>query len=677
MSLVGKQISDTFSSLLTIGYDNEPLGPTLTSVKDGLGNETQLFLSTNAVGMYDYLFPTSDGTSNQILSTNGSGQLFWATASNNTYTAGAGLSLTANQFSLTSPVLQALGGTGSASLFSSQLTVGTVVRPLGDILSDNKTVNDYGADPTGINDSYQAFIDMATATGGLIRVPEGRYRLSSIVSLTNLDLILIGAGMGKTQIFFDGLTGGFSMIDNQTTVNSYKSLVIKDVTIETNQTGFNAIYAAWRFIPFSHRSYATIHNVEIRTTDINSAQFWNRGIHVKNCIGGKFSGIHIVNFSGSVSGAGIEFEGFCLANYINSSTIQYVSSAILGTLGDDILVIDYDSQTTNFTPGTTITSSNGATGLIVLQMADNGTTGSIVVAPYAGTFASSNTLSSPSGGDGTITAITTGKWAGEGFYIAQLETVGCLWGIQIDNSNALKPGYGYNFENIHANNNLGGIRLINCNQGTIHGGNFYQLVSNTRGIYLQDSTQFSISGNIIVGILTATGAVGIELGTVSTIQNRQININNNTIVLIETGMSISSSSRNSIIESNLISGGNGIVNAAPVTPYDADGVTYVNNKVNGVITEQTYLGSSSINFTSSTAEVKHSLQNSGGLWELSVNSSGNFTVYDASRNRTAFGVDTDGVTTLSTTYSTSQVTPTGHITIAVDGVLYGIPATPL
>jgi|GEM_PF-3319286 len=75
--LFNQQISATYSGLLKT-TSNGVLSASLAQITDGRGNGSQLYLSTSKINFYNaYEFPTSDGSANQVLKTDGSGVLTW------------------------------------------------------------------------------------------------------------------------------------------------------------------------------------------------------------------------------------------------------------------------------------------------------------------------------------------------------------------------------------------------------------------------------------------------------------------------------------------------------------------------------------------------------------------------------------------------------------------------
>ena len=76
-SLFNQQISATYKGLLKT-TSNGILSSSLAQITDGNGNGSQLYLSDSKINFYNaYEFPTSDGSANQVLKTDGSGVLTW------------------------------------------------------------------------------------------------------------------------------------------------------------------------------------------------------------------------------------------------------------------------------------------------------------------------------------------------------------------------------------------------------------------------------------------------------------------------------------------------------------------------------------------------------------------------------------------------------------------------
>ncbi len=83
------------------------------------------------------------------------------------------------------------------------------------ITSPEKNVLDFNADPTGVNDSKAAFmgaINDLPASGGVIFIPEGTYKISSTINISKSNVVFRGEGVGKTRIVMDFMGDCFSII---------------------------------------------------------------------------------------------------------------------------------------------------------------------------------------------------------------------------------------------------------------------------------------------------------------------------------------------------------------------------------------------------------------------------------------------------------------------------------
>jgi hypothetical protein len=83
------------------------------SLAVGSGTDARLWLLNNS-GYLIYKFPAADGTANQVMKTDGSGDLVWANDNNTTYTAGTDMGLDGTVFNNTAPD-QTVSLTGSGA----------------------------------------------------------------------------------------------------------------------------------------------------------------------------------------------------------------------------------------------------------------------------------------------------------------------------------------------------------------------------------------------------------------------------------------------------------------------------------------------------------------------------------------------------------------------------------
>ena len=82
-ALTGNKIKDSYLGLLKT-TDSGIFTSSLIRITDGGGNGSQLYLSNTAIRFHNaYTFPNADGTSGQVLSTDGSGTLYFTESSDN------------------------------------------------------------------------------------------------------------------------------------------------------------------------------------------------------------------------------------------------------------------------------------------------------------------------------------------------------------------------------------------------------------------------------------------------------------------------------------------------------------------------------------------------------------------------------------------------------------------
>lgn len=69
------------------------------------------------------------------------------------------------------------------------------------------SVLDHGADPTGTEDAtaaIQAAIDAVAETGGVVRIPEGIYKVDGALRVSAHGTVLLGEGSGSSELWFTG-----------------------------------------------------------------------------------------------------------------------------------------------------------------------------------------------------------------------------------------------------------------------------------------------------------------------------------------------------------------------------------------------------------------------------------------------------------------------------------------
>ena len=78
-TLTGKTPKATYKDLLQVSNSNSGVDGTLRAVSDGEGTDSALKISSSSVSINDLVYPTSDGSANQVIKTDGSGTLSFAT----------------------------------------------------------------------------------------------------------------------------------------------------------------------------------------------------------------------------------------------------------------------------------------------------------------------------------------------------------------------------------------------------------------------------------------------------------------------------------------------------------------------------------------------------------------------------------------------------------------------
>ena len=104
--LFNQQISATYSGLLKTSSSGV-LSASLSQISDGRGNTSPLYLSTDSIQFYGaYAFPSSDGSANQVLKTDGAGVLTWEDDANSGTVTSVALSVPTGLTVTGSPIPQ-------------------------------------------------------------------------------------------------------------------------------------------------------------------------------------------------------------------------------------------------------------------------------------------------------------------------------------------------------------------------------------------------------------------------------------------------------------------------------------------------------------------------------------------------------------------------------------------
>ena len=163
--LFNQQISATYSGLLKTSSSGV-LSASLSQISDGRGNTSPLYLSTDSIQFYGaYSFPSSDGSANQVLKTDGAGVLTWENDSlSNTldFSGGTGT----GSVTLDSQVL-AFTGTANQIVTSASSQAITLSFPTAGVtLPDGSVATTQSPSNNSTKVATTAYVEAAVAAGG-------------------------------------------------------------------------------------------------------------------------------------------------------------------------------------------------------------------------------------------------------------------------------------------------------------------------------------------------------------------------------------------------------------------------------------------------------------------------------------------------------------------------------
>jgi len=257
--LFNQQISATYSGLLKTSSSGV-LSASLSQISDGRGNTSPLYLSTDSIQFYGaYAFPSSDGSANQVLKTDGAGVLTWEDDANSGTVTSVALSVPTGLTVTGSPITTngtiaiggtlgvANGGTGATTLTGillgngtsaiSSVTDGTV----GQVLSTNGS-GTYSFIDAGTGD---VTVDGASVASRVAvwNNTTGELRGTSAIATENSNIYLIQPSTNGTDKFNYIIGGAFAINENdfgiQNTGFGYRVLNSSDFT-GNNNTAFGS-----------------------------------------------------------------------------------------------------------------------------------------------------------------------------------------------------------------------------------------------------------------------------------------------------------------------------------------------------------------------------------------------------------------------------------------------------
>lgn len=188
------------------------------------------------------------------------------------------------------------GPTGCYTRMATQYSAGKITATGGTttaILAQRfshilNVVDDYGADPTGVADSYAAFLAAYTAlpaTGGIIRVPSGTYKLSQTLSIQKSGTVIQCDGPTNTVLAPNFATTDVIKFGSNVTTVDYVSIEGCTITASVTRT-------AGAYINIDGAGRAIIQNVRMTGAfiGINIDNYGNQTeLRIGNVIGETFA----------------------------------------------------------------------------------------------------------------------------------------------------------------------------------------------------------------------------------------------------------------------------------------------------------------------------------------------------------------------------------------------------
>lgn len=545
---------------------------------------------------------------------------------------------------------------GDASATTARAAGATTARPLSERFAETVNLLDFRSyvSDGDWQGAFAAAVAQMPAAGAALELPQGEIVSGAKVTVTGKDFFLRGKGLGVSRVTFSGATGGFEFIDNATSANAAKLFVARDVSILTDRTGMTALRAKWRPCAYFFRRYCDIQSVDIRTVNINAGQAWAKGVHLTNVHGSSVRSVSFSNQRDVVTGDGILFDGFSLANTVQDHRVLYTDRAI-AIDPMPVVILSYGSQTANLTPGSVVTSSGGATGVLLFIVADYGATGTLAVAPISGTWTIGHTLSDGAGGNGAITAIDLTRTRGsEGLYVWGGEAVGVNYGLHADcMASTAKKITGIKLFGSHANAYKDAVHIAYASQATVKDCLLYASANNTAGVRIVGVDDADVIGNQIrPSAAGLTGTVGIVTApaTGGNVPNEctRATVQGNSVDSLVTGIAIGAGSFFADVRFNrIVNCTTDITSATAAFPGTANGALIQDNRLSGALDNQ-IIGPTTTAARSDGGLVRVALQNATRTWAMSnygsvytPNGAMVFSDETAGANRLVLG--TDGV----------------------------------
>jgi hypothetical protein len=194
-------------------------------------------------------------------------------------------------------------GLGNISSGTAIAAGSTTARSLANRFADVVNVKDFGADPTGVVDSYNSFnsaiVLLESNGGGVIYVPEGSYKISQTLIIDNSNIYINGAGFNYSKLIFSSGIDGivFNLLASGLQAD-WQSAYVSDISILSLNQNFvtntlsnpftNFGCKAISYNPTSSQQGSPYPTFKIENVYIGGqngfVNFWNTGIYLNNVV---------------------------------------------------------------------------------------------------------------------------------------------------------------------------------------------------------------------------------------------------------------------------------------------------------------------------------------------------------------------------------------------------------
>lgn len=391
---------------------------------------------------------------------------------------------------------------GSASTVV--VTGGVATRNLADKLSDNLTILDFTDDPSAVTDWAPVAAAMAAANNGVVVMPAGDYPWLTQLLVVNANLVILGEPGGLTRILAGGTPTTYKIFfdDQQTTADSIKRFIMRDITFVADSANNNGMRLRWRPSGTDQNTVCDIDNVEFITAINTAAQSWNRCILIEHATQLRIGEISARNQIGTPTGVLLELSGFILTANIWRVNGSYFSNLVLlqkfpvvklGVTSSDIEYAEIVAQ-----PG----------GIIGITLR-NDVSGELIVYVTSGTF-TTGALTGANGNSATVNTVTNTFYSMEGLRLQNGNAIGCQRHISADFNGTEKPMYYLDLGSWHGNISVEHAYIRNVQQVWIEKQNIYSLAMNAVGVNIEDCSEVFLDGNTVLGADAATGTVAFK-----------------------------------------------------------------------------------------------------------------------------------------------------------------------